>query len=87
MFSNSLFPTSSFLIAPNSQNWRHGYCIVFFHLITQLLLYEETKDGAYRTDIEGFVRSYMPGGSVAMTPCGLSFRDKWGPNRYAGNFH
>jgi len=26
----------------------------------------------------------MPGGSVPMTPCGLSFRDKWGPNRHAG---
>lgn len=50
-----------------------------------LLLYDITKDNAYKTDIEGFVNSYMPGGSVQQTPCGLAYRDQWGANRYAGN--
>ncbi|WAR14642.1 GUN4-like protein, partial [Mya arenaria] len=36
-------------------------------------------------DFYGYLHSYMPGGSVAMTPCGMSFRDKWGPARYAAN--
>ena len=30
------------------------------------------------------MRDYMPGGSVAYTPCGMAWRDKWGSNRYAG---
>ncbi|KAH3741115.1 endoglucanase E-4-like [Dreissena polymorpha] len=49
------------------------------------LLYEVTKEGKYKNDIDAFIRQYMPGGSVPMTPCGLSFRDKWGPNRHAAN--
>jgi len=55
------------------------------NIAADLLLYDITKDGAYKGDITGFVNSYMPGGSVAQTPCGLAFRDKWGANRYAGN--
>ncbi|XP_076456621.1 endoglucanase A-like [Babylonia areolata] len=51
----------------------------------QLLLYEETQDASYKNDVAGFVRDYMPGGSVPYTPCGLAWRDKWGANRYAGN--
>jgi hypothetical protein len=27
----------------------------------------------------------MPGGGIQTTPCGLAWRDQWGPNRYAGN--
>ncbi|XP_052821138.1 endoglucanase E-4-like [Mya arenaria] len=50
-----------------------------------LLLYEETKGATYKNDIDSYLHSYMPGGSVAMTPCGMSFRDKWGPARYAAN--
>ncbi|XP_045161145.2 endoglucanase E-4-like isoform X2 [Mercenaria mercenaria] len=50
-----------------------------------LLLYEATKDSTYKRDIEAFVKSYMPGGGIQTTPCGLAWRDQWGPNRYAGN--
>ena len=48
------------------------------------MLYEETHDNQYKSEVEGFVRDYMPGGSVAYTPCGMAWRDKWGSNRYAG---
>lgn len=50
-----------------------------------LLLYQITGDDAYKNDIESLVRAFMPGGDVAQTPCGLAWRDKWGPNRHAGN--
>ncbi|XP_045162577.2 endoglucanase A-like [Mercenaria mercenaria] len=50
-----------------------------------LLLYGITKDGKYKTDIEGLVNSFRPGGNVQKTPCGLAWRDQWGPNRHAGN--
>ncbi|XP_053378521.1 uncharacterized protein LOC123526589 [Mercenaria mercenaria] len=50
-----------------------------------LLLYDITKDGKYKTDIEGLVNSFQPGGDVPTTPCGLAWRDQWGPNRYAAN--
>lgn len=51
----------------------------------QLLLYEDTGDNSYKTQVQGMMRDWMPGGSVAYTPCGLAWRDKWGSNRYAGN--
>nr|BAU45388.1 endo-1,4-beta-glucanase [Bellamya sp. UM-2014] len=51
----------------------------------QLLLFEETNDAAYRTEVEGFFQGWLPGGSITYTPCGLAWRDKWGANRYAGN--
>ncbi|KAH3741117.1 endoglucanase E-4-like [Dreissena polymorpha] len=50
-----------------------------------LLLYEATKDNRYKNDIERFIHSFMPGGSVPMTPCGLTYRYYWGSNRYAAN--
>lgn len=50
-----------------------------------LLLYEITKDSTYSSDVEAFVRQYMPGGGVQQTPCGLAYRDQWGANRYAAN--
>merc|ERR1712137_286406 len=50
-----------------------------------LMLYEITKDNSYKNDVTGFVSSYMPGGSVQQTPCGLAYRDQWGANRYAAN--
>ncbi|XP_052239386.1 endoglucanase A-like isoform X2 [Dreissena polymorpha] len=50
-----------------------------------ILLYEATKDNRYKNDIDSFLHSYMPGGNVPMTPCGLSFRDQWGANRHAAN--
>ncbi|XP_078336969.1 uncharacterized protein LOC111132482 [Crassostrea virginica] len=55
------------------------------HVMCELLLYEETKDNRYKGLVESFVRSYMPGGSVHQTPCGLAWRDQWGSLRYAAN--
>ncbi|XP_061196701.1 uncharacterized protein LOC133204978 [Saccostrea echinata] len=55
------------------------------HVFCQLLLYEETKEAKYKSLVDSFVKSYMPGGSVAQTPCGLAWRDQWGSLRYAGN--
>jgi len=46
-------------------------------------LYEATTDGAYKNDVEAFLNDYKHG-SVPKTPCGLSYRDQWGPNRHAG---
>lgn len=51
----------------------------------QMLLYEITKEDKYKNDVSAFVRSYMPGGSVGYTPCGLVFANDWGSLRYAGN--
>jgi len=51
----------------------------------QLLLFQETQDNSYKSEVQAFLHDWMPGGSVAYTPCGLAFRDKWGSNRYAGN--
>ena len=42
-----------------------------------------TQDGQYLADITAFLVDY-DGGSVPMTPCGLSYRNEWGPNRHAG---
>lgn len=49
----------------------------------QLLLYEATQNNLYKEDIEAFINDYN-GTTVLMTPCGLSYVDKWGSNRYAG---
>lgn len=54
------------------------------HILFQLLLWEATQEAQYKTSVEAFVKSYMPGGSVPYTPCGLAWRDQWGANRYAG---
>lgn len=51
----------------------------------QALLYEETKDAAYKGALEAFFNSWLPGGGMTYTPCGLAWRDRWGANRYAGN--
>ncbi|XP_059173976.1 endoglucanase E-4-like [Physella acuta] len=51
----------------------------------QLILYEETKSTVYKDAVVGFLESWMPGGGITYTPCGLAWRDKWGANRYAGN--
>lgn len=50
-----------------------------------LLLYEATGDNTYRQQIEDYMTSWMPGGSVPYTPCGLAWRDMWGSNRHAAN--
>nr|BBJ26608.1 GH9 cellulase [Xylophaga rikuzenica] len=51
---------------------------------TALLLYEETSLEVYREDIEGFIDVYN-GTSVVTTPCGLTYIDRWGSNKYAAN--
>ncbi|CAG5114571.1 unnamed protein product [Candidula unifasciata] len=51
----------------------------------QELLYEETKTSSYRDAVTGFLQTWLPGGSVAYTPCGLAWRDQWGTTRYAAN--
>lgn len=51
----------------------------------QLLLFELTKEAKYKNNVEAFMQSWMPGGSVPYTPCGLAFRIKWGSLRYAAN--
>jgi len=48
------------------------------------MLYKLT-DGEYKSDIENFLKEWLPGGSLPRTPKGLVWRDKWGSNRYAAN--
>ncbi|XP_067659684.1 uncharacterized protein [Haliotis asinina] len=55
------------------------------NVAVQMLLYEVTKDNKYSTMVEAFLQDFMPGGTVPYTPCGLVFRDKWGPFSYAAN--
>ncbi|CAG2231367.1 E3.2.1.4 [Mytilus edulis] len=62
-----------------------GYSWNFKQPGCQLLLWKITKDDKYKAKIEAFIDSYLPGGSVPITPCGLTWRDQWGPNRYAAN--
>jgi len=51
----------------------------------QLLLFEITQEGSYKSEVEAFLHDYQPGGSVPYTPCGQAWRNEWGSNRYAGN--
>ncbi|KYQ92546.1 cellulase [Tieghemostelium lacteum] len=48
-----------------------------------LLLYMQTKNSQYQTDIEKTLDYWMPGGGVSYTPGGLAWLRQWGPNRYA----
>ncbi|KAH9505729.1 hypothetical protein Btru_055642 [Bulinus truncatus] len=49
------------------------------------LLYDETHDPQYRNGVVSFLNSFLPGGDVTYTPCGLAWRTKWSPNRFVGN--
>ncbi|XP_046580083.1 LOW QUALITY PROTEIN: endoglucanase E-4-like [Haliotis rubra] len=51
----------------------------------QLMLYELTNDASYKTEVESFLTSWRPGGTVTYSPCGLAFRSKWGSLRYDAN--
>uniref|UniRef100_A0A2C9KE36 Endoglucanase n=1 Tax=Biomphalaria glabrata TaxID=6526 RepID=A0A2C9KE36_BIOGL len=51
----------------------------------QLILYEETQKSTLKDAVVGFMQSWLPGGGITYTPCGLAWRDQWGANRYAGN--
>ncbi|XP_071116317.1 endoglucanase 4-like [Haliotis cracherodii] len=53
--------------------------------IVHLAMYEETQEEKYSDAIKTFMTSYLPGGSVAYTPCGLAWRLEWGPLRYTAN--
>jgi len=59
---------------------RYAYVCIFCF---QLILYEQTQARVYLDDITSFLDNYN-GGYVPQTPCGLSYRDQWGPNRHAG---
>uniref|UniRef100_A0A2C9JEE4 Endoglucanase n=1 Tax=Biomphalaria glabrata TaxID=6526 RepID=A0A2C9JEE4_BIOGL len=51
----------------------------------QLYLFEETQSNQYKTAIQNYFNSWLPGGTVTYTPCGLAWRSKWGSNREAAN--
>nr|ABO26609.1 endo 1,4- beta D- glucanase 2 [Haliotis discus discus] len=51
----------------------------------QLMLYDMTRDVTYRTEVQRFLTSWKPGGSLPYTPCGMAFRSKWGSLRYDAN--
>ncbi|XP_041377746.1 uncharacterized protein LOC121390094 [Gigantopelta aegis] len=58
----------------------------------QVLLYEiakerndVTNENTFRTDIDNFLTSWMPGGSIQQTQCGLGWIGQWGALRYAAN--
>ncbi|KAL4221552.1 hypothetical protein ACF0H5_019809 [Mactra antiquata] len=49
------------------------------------LLYDITSNDTYGDDIKDFILNFLPLRNVTYTPCGLVWRDQWGPNRYAAN--
>lgn len=51
----------------------------------QLLLYEITQEHQYLNNVRSFMKSWVPGGTVPYTPCGLAFRDRWGSLRHSAN--
>ncbi|XP_056021966.1 uncharacterized protein LOC130054902 isoform X1 [Ostrea edulis] len=53
--------------------------------LCQVLLYNATQKSVYKSRTETFVKSYMPGGSLPYTKCGLAFRLEWGSLRYSAN--
>lgn len=53
-------------------------------LLRQLMLYRVQGSRHYAALVDDFIRSYMPGGELTQTPCGLAWRHGVGPLRYAG---
>ncbi|XP_071111775.1 endoglucanase-like [Haliotis cracherodii] len=53
--------------------------------VVHLMLYELTNDTSYRTEVETFLASWRPGGTVPYSPCGLAVRSQWGSLRYSAN--
>uniref|UniRef100_A0A2C9KFJ4 Endoglucanase n=1 Tax=Biomphalaria glabrata TaxID=6526 RepID=A0A2C9KFJ4_BIOGL len=49
------------------------------------LLYEATRENQYRNLVVTYFNSWLPGGSVRYTPCGLAWRHLWGANGYAAS--
>ncbi|KAH9505666.1 hypothetical protein Btru_055451 [Bulinus truncatus] len=70
------FVTSDYIWALTSDNQE---------LSCRQVLYEETKDFTHRTAITDFFKSWLPGGSIQYTPCGLAWAMKWGPLGVAAN--
>ncbi|MGB7441210.1 MAG: glycoside hydrolase family 9 protein [Coleofasciculaceae cyanobacterium] len=53
---------------------------------TGILLAQETGDSQYRNDVEGWLDSWLPGGSsVTYTNGGLAWLNQWGSLRYSAN--
>lgn len=53
---------------------------------TAILLAQETNNSRYRTDVENWLNSWLPGGSSATyTQGGLAWLSQWGSLRYAAN--
>jgi hypothetical protein len=52
---------------------------------TAIMLAQETNDSRYRSDVEGWLNSWLPGGSVSYTEGGLAWLSQWGALRYAAN--
>jgi len=53
----------------------------------QLMLYEETKEDSYKTEVSNFLRSWQPGGKRIYTPCGMAWGNVtyWGSARHVSN--
>ncbi|KAH9505663.1 hypothetical protein Btru_055446 [Bulinus truncatus] len=50
-----------------------------------LLLYEETGESQYESALLNYLNTWLPGGTVDYTPCGLAWRFKWGSLREMAN--
>lgn len=51
------------------------------------MLYRAQGSRHYAAQVDDFIRSYMPGGKLTQTPCGLAWRLGVGPLRYAGRLY
>ncbi|KAK0059955.1 endoglucanase A-like isoform X1, partial [Biomphalaria pfeifferi] len=49
------------------------------------LLYEETQSSVYKDAVVEYLTTWLPGGTLTYTPCGLAWRSKWGSLREAAN--
>ncbi|KAK6970552.1 endoglucanase A-like isoform X2 [Biomphalaria glabrata] len=49
------------------------------------LLYEETQSSVYKDAVVEYLTTWLPGGTLTYTPCGLAWRIKWGSLREAAN--
>ncbi|MFE4107946.1 glycoside hydrolase family 9 protein [Almyronema epifaneia] len=52
---------------------------------TAVMLAQETGAARYRNQVETWLNSWLPGGSVAYTEGGLAWLDQWGSLRYSAN--
>ncbi|KAM9972609.1 hypothetical protein ACTFIR_011976 [Dictyostelium discoideum] len=62
----------------NSHDWdlkAPGCCLLLSQLVP--------KTATYKTDFEGWLNYWLPGGGITYTPGGLAWIRQWGPARYA----